>query len=328
MLVELRLRLLGVHRRTRQSLDRRHRRARDRETIITITSSRRNSDDRRPWRNSFLKHRNRSNPSGQGRSPFRPRISFLFKRRTTMLPRCPCLLHSVRFRNRIPSIPTLSPGFSAPPPSFLSQPQQRVLKEITTDVSTSRRSVFNGRSSAASSNELGGHRWRNTDQSQFIGRPFRPSTFGYWCSTSSSLLILWYHSFVRHRRDSSGDGHLCRCSIEWRSNVGEYQLFAFVSSSTEPTQSRSDGMWMYNEWIRSFTRYQSVWLRMSQSNVDRCVRVDKGAPIIGFNVVPTPVTNELVSKPRWKATEFERPVRFAKDDSWSKTSAKGLTWMS
>ena len=34
-------------------------------------------------------------------------------------------------------------GFSAPPPPFTSQPQQRFLKEITTDVSTSRRSVFN-----------------------------------------------------------------------------------------------------------------------------------------------------------------------------------------
>ena len=34
-------------------------------------------------------------------------------------------------------------GFSAPPPPFLSQPQQRFLKEITTDASTTRRSILN-----------------------------------------------------------------------------------------------------------------------------------------------------------------------------------------
>lgn len=105
-----RLRLLGVRRRIRRSLEVRHRRARDREPIIIVISSRRNSVDRRPWRNSFSKHRNRSNPSRQGRIPLRPRISFLFKRRTTILPRCPCLRRSVRFRNRMPSIPTLSPA--------------------------------------------------------------------------------------------------------------------------------------------------------------------------------------------------------------------------
>ena len=34
-------------------------------------------------------------------------------------------------------------GFSAPPPPFISQPPQRYLKEITTDLSTSRRPIFN-----------------------------------------------------------------------------------------------------------------------------------------------------------------------------------------
>ena len=79
------------------------------QTTITISNiSRRNSDDRRSWRNSFLKHRNRLNSSRQGRAPFRPHISLLFKHRTTMLPRCPRLPRSVLFRKRIPSIPTVS----------------------------------------------------------------------------------------------------------------------------------------------------------------------------------------------------------------------------
>ena len=34
-------------------------------------------------------------------------------------------------------------GFSAPPPPFMSQPQQRCLKEITTQSPTSRRFVLN-----------------------------------------------------------------------------------------------------------------------------------------------------------------------------------------
>jgi hypothetical protein len=34
-------------------------------------------------------------------------------------------------------------GFSVPPPPFISQPQQRCLKEITTESSTSRRLVLN-----------------------------------------------------------------------------------------------------------------------------------------------------------------------------------------
>lgn len=34
-------------------------------------------------------------------------------------------------------------GFSAPPPPFMSQPQQRYLKEITTDSSTSHRLMLN-----------------------------------------------------------------------------------------------------------------------------------------------------------------------------------------
>ena len=34
-------------------------------------------------------------------------------------------------------------GFSVPPPPFILQPQQRCLKEITTESSTSRRSALN-----------------------------------------------------------------------------------------------------------------------------------------------------------------------------------------
>ncbi len=43
-------------------------------------------------------------------------------------------------------------GFSAPPPPFLSQPQQRCLKEITTDSSTSRHLMFNEVPISTSSN--------------------------------------------------------------------------------------------------------------------------------------------------------------------------------
>lgn len=44
-------------------------------------------------------------------------------------------------------------GFSAPPPPFMSQPpQQRYLKEITTDSSTSRRSMLNEIPLSTSSN--------------------------------------------------------------------------------------------------------------------------------------------------------------------------------
>jgi hypothetical protein len=43
-------------------------------------------------------------------------------------------------------------GFSVPPPPFISQPQQRCLKEITTDSSTSRRLMFNEIPPSTSSN--------------------------------------------------------------------------------------------------------------------------------------------------------------------------------
>ena len=45
-------------------------------------------------------------------------------------------------------------GFSAPPPPFMTQPQQRYLKEITTDSSTSHRLMFNEPPPTATSSML------------------------------------------------------------------------------------------------------------------------------------------------------------------------------
>ena len=293
--VELRRRLLGVRRRTRRSLEVRHRRARDREPITIIISSRRNSDDRRPWRNSFSKHRNRSNPSRQGRIPFPPRISFLFKRRTTMLPRCPCLLHSVRFRNRIPSIPTLSPAslphrhrFPLNHSNASSKKSPRTCRHPVDRRSMTFNCIFQQRTRRPSMEK---HRSKSVHRKTFPPINVRVVVFDQLASLASlisrlrppsprlvprrtSLSMLSWTTF-KSRRISIVYRRLGvnrNDTIEkwWNANVQRANtIVPAVSKRVAP----------------------NVWIECYWSNVDRCVRADNGAPIVDSSVVPTPVTN-------------------------------------
>ena len=211
------------------------------QTIITISAiSRRNADERRPWRNSFSKHRNRSNPSRQGRIPFGPRISFLFKRQTAMLPRCSCLLRSTRFRNRIPSIPTLSPA-------TLPHHHRLPLNHSNTSVKKS---------------------------SRMCRHPVGQCSMTFKCIFSQRTRA----SMEKHRSKSVHRKIFPSVNVRERV-LDRLASLASLISLPRPPSSRRTSLSMLN-WT-TFTRHQCVWLRMSQSNTDRCVRVDIGVPIIG-----------------------------------------------